>query len=133
MLPVRFTVGANNMPLAKTADTLSVQVTPSVNPPDNMSRLDIGGVPVSVYEFFDAPLTIPEKEVGKLKVIVDWAKSEVKDGTEGDLLLKIRDLRNHLGSPDGFQKQYDKLYNYCKMTMQMREIEKKRDALSRRY
>jgi len=121
------------MPIAKTAEQHTQTVSPVVNPPDSVSRLDVGGVPVSVYNFFDAPLNLSEKEVNKLKVITDWAKSEVKDGTEGDLLLKIRDLKNHLGASDGLQKQYDKVFNYCKMSMYIKEIEKKRDALSRRF
>lgn len=120
------------MGLAKTAE-VSEQVVNSVNPPDTTSRLDIGGVPLSVFSLFEAPLNIKEKEVGKLKTITDWAKSKVPEGTEGDVLLKIRELRNHLGAPDGLQKQYDKLYNYCKMSMHISELEKRRDALSRRY
>lgn len=121
------------MPLAKTAVTETPQVVITQNPPDSISRLDVAGVPVSVYDYFSVPLNLKEKEVNKLKIITDWAKTEVKEGTEGDLLAKISELERHLGSPDGLQKRYDKMFNYCKMTMYMREIEKKREALRRRF
>jgi hypothetical protein len=121
--------------LAKTAEKVE-QPTPTVitNPPDSVSRLDVSGVPVAVYDFFGTSFNIKEKEVHKLKVITDWAKSEIGDnGTEGDMLIKIRDLRNHLGSPDGLQKQYDKLFNYCRMAMHTKEVQKKMEALRRRF
>jgi len=124
------------MPIAQSTPVITQTISKPIinNPPDSISRLDIGGVPVDVYTFFDTPLNSDEKVVNKLKVITNWAKSEVGiDGTDGDMLLKIRDLRNHLGAPDSMQKQYDKLFNYCKMTMYIKEVEKKRDALSRRY
>jgi len=123
------------MALAKTsqvAEPISIPV--SVQPPDTISRLDVGGVPVSVYSFFSAPLDMNEREINKLKVITNWAKSEIgKDGTEGDMITKISQLETHLGSPSGLDKRYDKLFNYCKMTMYIREIEKKREALRRRF
>jgi hypothetical protein len=123
------------MPLAKSAVvTEQPKVTITQNPPDSISRMDIAGVPVSVYEYFSAPLNLEEKEVNKLKTITDWAKVSVpKDATEGDLLLLIRNLETYLGSPDGLQKRYDKLFNYCKMDLYSKELDKKKEALRRRF
>jgi len=123
------------MPIAKTAEITNPIPIESIttNPPDSISRLDVGGVPLSVYSFFSAPLTLESREVSKLKIISDWAKNEIgKEGTEGDMLTRIRQLETHLGSPSGFDKRYDKMFNYCRMTLYIREIEKRRDALTRR-
>jgi hypothetical protein len=120
------------MPIAKSAAP-EVRSTPQVtqNPPDSISRLDIGGVPVDVYNYFGTPLNSDEKVVNKLKVIADWAK--LGGGTDGDMMLRIRQLENHLGSPDGLDRRYEKLFNYCKMDLYSRELDKKKEALRRRF
>ena len=122
------------MPLAKTApQPVAEKPVSSVQPPDTISRLDIAGVPVDIYNYFGVSLNTGEREVNKLKVITDWAKSETEGGTDGDMMLKISQLERHLGSPDGLQKRYDKLFNYCKMAMYSKELNKKMEALRRRF
>lgn len=118
-----------------TSNTVTTQVSAPAtqNPPDSISRLDIGGVPVDVFSAFNVPLSAGEKEVAKLKTIADWARVTTDNGTLGDMLLKIRSLENHLGSPDGLNKRYQKLWEYCKMDMYSRELEKKKEALRRRF
>jgi hypothetical protein len=124
------------MPLAKSAPDIKVSgisTTATANPPDSFSRLDIGGVPLDIFSAFGVPLDSDEKVVGKLKLISDWAKTEIGDGTMGDALLKIRDLETHLGSPSGLNKRYQKVWEYCKMDMYSKELEKKKEALRRRF
>ena len=119
------------MPLAKTA-TPEVKVEPAatVNPPDSFSRLDIGGVPAEIFGFFDVPMTADEKTVNKLKIISDWASDA---GTMGDALLKIRSLETHLGSPNGLNRRYQKVWEYCKMDLYSKELEKRKESLRRRF
>jgi hypothetical protein len=121
------------MPIARSVpQETSIQVTSVItNPPDSFSRLDVGGVPVDVFSFFDVPMTADEKVVGKLKTISDWAKEEGK--TMGDALLKIKSLETHLGSPDGLNKRYQKVWEYCKMDLYSKELDKKKEALRRRF
>ena len=121
-------------PLAKSATVEAPKSTPvTTTPSPDMSsvRLDIGGVPLDIFNAFDVPMTASEKEVAKLKTIADWAKI----GTEsmGDALIKIRDLRNHLGSPEGMEKSYMKAWKYCTMDLYSQELEKKKLALRRRF
>jgi hypothetical protein len=120
-------------PLAKSATvTVSPPTTAAVvNPPDTISRIDIGGVPADVYNYFNVPLNSSEKEVSKLKLIADWAKEG--NETMGDALLKIRSLETHLGSPNGMEKRYQKIWQYCKMDMYSKELDKKKEALRRRF
>ena len=124
------------MPLAKSAPS-KVEVTPtrtnttsSVELSSN-GRLDIGGVPVDIFSAFDVPMTASVKEVAKLKTISDWAK--IGTETMGDALMKIRELRNHLGSPEGLEKNYMKVWKYCTMDLYSRELEKNKLALRRRF
>lgn len=124
------------MPLAKSAPAPEVAVSAPVITSNQIStsRLDIGGVPADIYGFFSVPMDMPEKEVAKLKVISDWARAEVgAEGTEGDMLQKLCLLQSHLGYGSGLEKPYDKIFNYCKMGMYMKELEKRRDALRRRF
>jgi hypothetical protein len=123
------------MPLAKSS-TIQVTPTPTVSTSSaeintSTARLDIGGVPVDIFSAFDVPMTASEKEVAKLKTIADWAK--IGTETMGDALLKIRDLRNHLGSPEGMEKSYMKAWKYCTMDLYSQELEKKKLALRRRF
>lgn len=121
------------MPLAKSA---TVEETPkpiiTQNPPDSISHLEVSSVSPDMYSFFSLPLSADEKDVNKLKVISDWAKAETNGGSDGDMLQKVCDLRTKLGY-SGTDNPIDKIFNYCRMTMYMREIEKRRDALSRRF
>ncbi len=122
------------MPIAKQAPQPTTGITtPTIQPPDTISRLDVGGVPVDVFGFFDVSLSAEEKEVSKLKTIYDWSKIETESGTLGDILTKIRHLETYLGAPVGLEKRYNKLYNYCKMSLIMREIDKKRESLRRHF
>jgi hypothetical protein len=117
------------MPLAKTAIAPpKVSTEPTANPPDTISRLDIAGVPMDIFSYFNVPLNASEREVNKLRIISDWAKDA---GTIGDALLKIRSLETHLGSPDGLDKRYQKIWEFCKMDLYSRELEKKKEALRR--
>lgn len=121
------------MPLAKSAVVEeSPKPTTAHNPPDSISNLEVSSVPPDMYSFFSLPLSADEKDINKLKVISDWAKTETNGGSEGDMLQKLCDLRTKLGY-SGTDNPIDKIFNYCRMTMYMREIEKRRDALSRRF
>jgi hypothetical protein len=121
------------MPLAKTSEPTLDIVPTQTRTTDNPATgsLDMGGVPVDIFNAFDVSMSSDEKVVAKLKTISDWAK----DGTEtmGDALLKIRDLRNHLGSPEGMEKNYMKVWKYCTMDLYIKETEKKKLALRRRF
>ena len=124
------------MPLAKSAPTTTIerQTSPTIVSDPIHQGLSLGGVPVDVYSYFNVPLANQsEREIGKLKDIVEWARNETGDGSIGDVLNKIRTLETHLGSPSGTDKRYDKLYNYCKMSLHIKELEKRRESLRRAF
>lgn len=120
------------MPLAKTAvQELSQPATITPQPPDTLSRLDIGGVPVDLFRTFDLPLTLPEKEVNKLKDIYEWSKIGLDEPTIGNSLIKIRNLELRLGSASTGKEKINKLWNWVRMAMNMEELKRRQIALER--
>jgi len=120
------------MPLAKSAVVETPVVQVSQNPPDSISRLDIGGVPIDLYRTFDLPLgTLPEKEVSKLKDIYEWSKIGLDEPTIGNSLLKLRNLDLRLGSALIGQSKINKLWNWIRMDLQTEELKKRQRALER--
>lgn len=50
----------------------------------------------------------------------------------GDLMYKMRNLENRLGSPAIGESRLQKMYNYIKISKDIKDDEKRRDALLRR-
>jgi len=119
------------MPLVKSAVQEVSQPIPSVQPPDTISRLDIGGVPVDLFRTFDLQLELPEKDMEKLKDIYEWSKIGLDEPTIGNSLIKIRNLELRLGSSSMGKEKINKLWNWIRMDMNIKEIRKRQIALER--
>lgn len=66
----------------------------------------------------------------KFKVI--WDHFSEESDSVGDLMYKMRQLENRLGSPAIGESRLTKMYNYAKISSQIKDDEKRRDSLLRK-
>jgi len=119
------------MPIVKSIITTEPEIQGKISD-EIISNFNISGVPIDVFSHFSVPLSMNnDREIDKLKEIYVWARQETNNGTLGDILQKIRHLETELGSPSGIDKRYDKLYRYCTISLKMKELDKRREALRR--
>jgi hypothetical protein len=124
------------MPIAKSAPApeVTVKVEPTQATESSYSNFQWMDVPIDVYRQFSIELgTIPEREVGKIKDIYEWAKSKCDEPTIGNIMQKISSLEQQLGSPALGHQRYDKLWNWVKITKQIDDLDKRRDALRKKW
>ena len=68
----------------------------------------------------------------KVKFAEIWEYFGEESKTIGDLMYKMRQLENRLGSPAIGETRMQKMYNYIKISKNIKDDEKRRDALLRR-
>jgi hypothetical protein len=73
---------------------------------------------------------VTDGQKDKFEVIWKYFGDEA-DGV-GDLLYKMRQLENRLGSPAIGESRLTKMYNYVKISAQIKDAEKQRDSLLRK-
>lgn len=61
-----------------------------------------------------------------------WEFFSEDSKTIGDLMYKMRQLENRLGSPALGETRMQKMYNYIKISRSIKDDEQRRDALLRR-
>ena len=80
-------------------------------------------VPIDVFRHLSIDLgTIPDKEIGKIKEIYDWAKDKCPDQPMDNVLLKISNLENTLGSPALDEHRWDKSWRFIKIQRQINNL-----------
>lgn len=118
--------------LAKTAEPqVSEQPPKTVAQPSSLSSFEWQGIPIDVLRTFNVDLgTIPTKDLQQIKDITEWAKSKVGvEGTIGDMLAKVSEVRQKLGSPAMNEKSYSKVWEYVKLQRVADEAVKRQQAL----
>ncbi len=122
------------MSIAKSTDiqpTLTAPVLPSA-PIPSVSSFEWQGVPIDVFRTFNTEMsTVPAKDIQQLKDITDWAKSKVgNEGTIGDILSKISEIRQKVGQPIINGKSYSKVWEYVKLQKIADEALKRQQSLN---
>lgn len=116
--------------LAKTSE--SVNVAPVVHPSSPLSTTSAGemlysGVPVDMYAHFGIDLG---KATSKEKERMGYVYSKLEGETLGDKMLKLKDIEYNLGRA-GFDSMLDKVNRYIRLGDEIKELEKRRNALER--
>jgi len=121
------------VPIAKTAVQEQPKVEVSQAPlSPGIVNMAWEGVPIDFFRYFNILLgTVPDKEIGQLKDIFEWAKSKCDEPNMGNVLQKISSLENTLGSPNLGEKRFKKIWMWVKMTKHMDDIDKQRKALEK--
>ena len=120
------------MPLIKSAP---VQPTAQVTSSEMLSGdLSFAGIPVDIYRHFGVEIGhVEDKDVGKLKDILAWAKAKCEEPTMGNVLSRISSLENQLGQPELGQRRYDKMWNWVRLSRSIDDLDKKRESLRKRW
>lgn len=122
--------------LAKSAEvaTPSTVTQSPTNTAVQGAMMEWEGVPIDLYRQFNVELgTVPGKEIAKLKDIYEWAKTKCEEPTIGNILQRINSIENQLGSPALGDKRWDKIWNWVKISRQMDDLDKRREALRRKW
>jgi hypothetical protein len=122
------------MPLLKEAPKPQTQEEPlQTSLSDGIMQWE--GVPVDILRYFDMELgTTPQKDVGKLKDVFEWAKDKCKDEPSmGNIMQKISILENQLGAPAIDEKRFSKMWVWVKMSKHIDDLEKRREALRKKW
>jgi hypothetical protein len=124
------------MGLAKTAEQPKKETpqepTPALS--EAMGTIEWAGVPVDLFRFFNVDLgTTPQDDIKELKDIYDWAKLKCDEPTIGNILQKISSLETQLGSPNLGEKRFSKMWVWVKMSKQIDDLDKRREALRKRW
>lgn len=70
------------------------------------------GIPIECFQSFYIPIDkVSGEEIGHLKDIVEWAKSQSPD----KFMDKIKSLRMQLGTPNTNERAYDRVWRFVKM------------------
>jgi hypothetical protein len=119
------------MPLAKSAQ-VSEPVAPITDHPEPKSLYIDEGIPIDLYHYFSLELqSLTEKDKEKLRDIYSWA-SDIEEPTMGNILEKISRLEGQIGL-SGFDKRYDKVWNWVSITRKINDLEKQREAYRKRW
>lgn len=120
------------MPLAKSAEVTPIPQTTPLSQSDGTLQWE--GVPVDLYRMFSLEMgTLPQKDISQLKDIYEWAKTKCDEPTIGNVLQKLSRLENELGAPSLGEHRFTKMWTFAKMSKQIEEIDKRRDALRKRW
>jgi len=96
-----------------------------------VENYEYNGVPVDFFRHFDLEMSKSgDRELQKLKDIYSWAKKDTE--TLGDALVKISRLESQLGS-GGFDRRYDKVWNWVRITTQMEDLNNRRESMRKRW
>jgi len=118
------------MPIAKTASQVTGTEAPVHSvPPSTISNYEVANIPIDYYYRYSVDISAPsEADKEKLQLIHEWAKKDSE--TLGDALIKLSKLEGQLGW-SGFDKMMDKVHRYVKLTLQMEDLDKRRQSLER--
>lgn len=119
--------------IAKTVE-IQPSIIPSqanIEPPKGIVGYEWQGVPIDVFRTFSTEMsTLPTKDIEKLRDITEWAKSKVgSEGSIGDVLQKISEVRQKLGSPALNDRSFSKVWEYVKLQKIADEAVKRQQAM----
>ena len=116
--------------LAKSAVSAQPTAAPIHTTPESIVMgTDVAGVPSGIFMFYDKQPTDSEDTVKQLKTLYDFAKSST-NGSDGDVLMFLRDLDRRMGAPRIGESRMGKAYNYAKLTRQIENLHKQRMSLT---
>lgn len=100
-----------------------IAVTPKT--PDSSGSVGVNNpVPVQLQSYFHISSPSPEEQE-QIKTV--WDFFDGKD--EVERLYQVKQLENRLGQPNIGETRFSKVYEYVKLTNQIKQIEKLRDAV----
>lgn len=100
-----------------------IAVTPKT--PDSSGSVGVNNpVPVQLQSYFHISNPSPEEQE-QIKTV--WDFFDGKD--EVERLYQVKQLENRLGQPNIGETRFSKVYEYVKLTNQIKQIEKLRDAV----
>lgn len=118
------------MPLAKSAVVTEAPQPQSPTKPA-LENFEYNGVPVDFFRHFDLDMSkAGEKELQKLRDIYAWSKSDTE--SLGDALVKVSRIESQLGL-GGFDKMYNKVWNWVRITTQMEDLNNRRESMRKRW
>lgn len=100
-----------------------IVITPKTSESSGSVGVD-NPVPVQLQSFFH--IENPSKEeMQQLETVWDFFDGK----TEVEKLYQVKQLENRLGTPNIGETRFSKVYEYVKLTRQIRDMEKLRDAI----
>lgn len=100
-----------------------IVVTPKT--PESSGSVGVNNpVPVQLQSFFHISSPSPEEQ-DQLQMV--WEFFDGKD--EVEKLYQVKQLENRLGQPNIGETRFSKVYEYIKLTKQIKDLEKLRDAV----
>jgi hypothetical protein len=118
------------------ADDLSSDLQVSETPQDGYSLPTKDGVSANISvpypalkDYFNVE-SVTDAQKAKFEVI--WNHFSDEADSVGDLMYKLRQLENRLGSPAIGESRLTRLYSYVKISAQIKDSEKQRDSLLRK-
>lgn len=113
--------------LSKESTQVSVVVS---HEPLKESAALFDGVPVEVIEYFSLdPNEMPHGADRKIKEVYEMVREEGM--TLGDTLKKLKEIENRVGQNQFGETRYDRIRNWIKLNLRIKELEKQREALER--
>lgn len=89
-------------------------------------------IPYEVFNHFDIDMfKADDKTINEIRDIYRYIQNELpKDNQSiGDVLIRLSEMRRSLGIPRFHEKAWNKLYNYVRISSNIKELEKQREAL----
>lgn len=88
------------------------------------------GVPVDMFRYFNIDLgKASQSKIEKVDYINGWLKES--NESVGDRLMELRKIENKLGM-SGMDSRIDKIWQYMRLSKNMKEMEKKMKAMEQR-
>lgn len=118
------------------ADDLNadIQVTENpVVPSDTPVKDGVSGnvtVPYPALKDYFGVDDVSDAQKAKFETI--WKHFSDEADSVGDLMYKLRQLENRLGSPAIGESRLTRIYSYVKISAQIKDAEKQRDSLLRK-
>lgn len=88
--------------------------------------------PYDVYAMFSTdPFKAEMADKAKLLEIYEYATSKVPEAyrTEGNIMLKLSELKNKVGAPSLDERSFTKLHTYVRLAKSAEDIHKRMEAL----
>ena len=116
--------------LAKTAEISKPVVVEHKDPASITMGMTHDGVPMGMFMFYDKSFGAEDSAVSEqLKTMFECAKANT-NGSDGDVLMYLRDLDRRMGTPKIGESRLGRAYNYAKITNRIKDLDKQRTALT---
>ena len=116
--------------LAKTAESVVQEPVVHKDPASITMGMTHDGVPMGMFMFYDKPFgQVDSGVLEQLKTMYDFSKANT-NGSDGDVLMYLRDLDRRMGTPKIGESRLSRAYNYAKITNRINDLNKQREALT---